>query len=232
MKDGTVDRQGGTTKPFVEGRKFDTSRFGVIFLTLALHGVLLAAISAAFHVVFPGEVQPSRQPLVFDLQSHGSAPRPQPDEGIKGTIGRTVAPRPLPRSMPAPLPVANTVGLQALADPPLEPTANTDSVDVDAYRRSLHDRIVAARVYPEASRQAREEGSAQIAFVLHRDGTVSDLEVVQSSGHRSLDAAARDAVSRAEPFPVIPAALPDLVDIRVPVVFVLERTSVRQVASR
>jgi len=65
---------------------------------------------------------------------------------------------------------------------------------------------------------------AVFAFVLQRDGQLSDIRVVQSSGHPRLDAAARKTLLRVSPFRPFPAAIRrDRWQISVPVVFSLRR---------
>jgi protein TonB len=45
---------------------------------------------------------------------------------------------------------------------------------------------------------------ALVHFTIHRDGSVSDSRVVQSSGYSSYDLAALRAVQAAAPFPPLP----------------------------
>lgn len=56
---------------------------------------------------------------------------------------------------------------------------------------------------------------------LAQNGTASQIEIVRGSGTTLLDEAARAAVRRAEPFPAIPAIMPDDIDITVPIIFTL-----------
>lgn len=61
-------------------------------------------------------------------------------------------------------------------------------------------------VYPESARQKRIEGRVKAQFVVKRDGSVSNLEVFQSSGSSLLDEAALLAVRKASPLPKPPTS--------------------------
>lgn len=63
------------------------------------------------------------------------------------------------------------------------------------------------------------EGTVEIRFILDRNGGVLNAWVATSSGEAVLDAEALAAIRRAAPMPDIPAALPDRVDITLPMDF-------------
>jgi periplasmic protein TonB len=67
---------------------------------------------------------------------------------------------------------------------------------VSKLRRSLR--------YPAEARRKRLRGEAHVQFTVTRDGGVSGVRVVRSSGSPVLDQAALDTVRRAAPFPAIP----------------------------
>jgi TonB family protein len=54
---------------------------------------------------------------------------------------------------------------------------------------SAAHRLTEDDIYPDSARRSSFEGSVVVAFVVELDGTVQHSKVVQSSGHRSLDAA-------------------------------------------
>jgi protein TonB len=72
--------------------------------------------------------------------------------------------------------------------------------------------------YPAAARRAGVQGTAEIIFTIHDDGTISMPAVRTSSGAELLDQAALDAVNAAAPFPRPPAAA----RIAIPVSFKLK----------
>ena len=53
----------------------------------------------------------------------------------------------------------------------------------------------------------QKEGMVYVSFILHRDGNISGLKVVESSGDKRFDEAALDAIRKSTPFPKFPAAI-------------------------
>ena len=80
---------------------------------------------------------------------------------------------------------------------------------------SLQERLV----YPEAAKEASAEGRAVLQFVVDTDGTVTDVEVLRSTGNDALDRAAVEAVraSRFRPGRVV--GEPVRVRFAVPITF-------------
>jgi TonB family protein len=64
----------------------------------------------------------------------------------------------------------------------------------------LHTAIQKAQRYPASAQEMEREGRATLSFTLHKNGTVSELTVLRSSGTSSLDNAALAAVNDAAPF--------------------------------
>ncbi|MFZ2315114.1 MAG: TonB family protein [Gammaproteobacteria bacterium] len=64
----------------------------------------------------------------------------------------------------------------------------------------LHAAIQAEQRYPANAEQMQRQGSVTVEFTLSKDGRVSELGIVKSSGTISLDEAALDAVRAAAPF--------------------------------
>ncbi|MFC5583591.1 TonB family protein [Nitratireductor kimnyeongensis] len=67
---------------------------------------------------------------------------------------------------------------------------------VSKLRRSLR--------YPSAAKRQRLKGEVHVRFTIARNGSVSGVRIVRSSGSGVLDQAALDTVRRAAPFPRIP----------------------------
>ena len=59
--------------------------------------------------------------------------------------------------------------------------------------------------YPAAALERGEEGTVQLAFTLDRQGRVTNSHIARSSGSKALDDDALEMLSRAEPFPPLPA---------------------------
>lgn len=72
------------------------------------------------------------------------------------------------------------------------------------YFNAVRLKIESHKKYPETARRQQMEGVTVASFVIHPDGSISDLTVATGSGHESLDAAALEAVTSAAPFPPLP----------------------------
>ncbi len=87
------------------------------------------------------------------------------------------------------------------------------------YQDELLAYITRFRAYPDAARLSRLTGRVMIRFAMSREGKVIDVWVDQTSGQPILDAAAKDTVLRAQPLPAIPAGLPSILTVSLPVDF-------------
>lgn len=67
-------------------------------------------------------------------------------------------------------------------------------------QRRIRDRLI----YPPQARRAGIQGTVEIGFTVHRDGSVSAVAALVSSGQETLDQAAVAAVRAAAPFPPPP----------------------------
>ena len=77
------------------------------------------------------------------------------------------------------------------------------SADTASWERQVSRRLAGALRYPRAANG--ERGEVVVRFTVAAQGGASGMQVVRSSGHPVLDQAALDTVSRAAPFPPIPA---------------------------
>jgi protein TonB len=75
--------------------------------------------------------------------------------------------------------------------------------EVSRYEGQVQRKVARALRFPSG---ARDQGVAQVQFVVAASGAVSQVRVVRSAGSAALDSAAIEAVQRAAPFPPIPAA--------------------------
>ena len=86
-----------------------------------------------------------------------------------------------------------------------------DALYLDNWRR--HVEAVGNRDYPEESERRRLFGSLRLLVSQLPDGSVSDVEILSSSGHELLDRSAVDIVHLAAPFEPFPAEIRSEVDI-------------------
>jgi protein TonB len=129
---------------------------------------------------------------------------------------------PPPRKAPAPEPPADTPAEPAetfvsLEPPPEnaspEPEAPADPAEFPApsppspaqvyvkdnyayIQRHIREKLV----YPPEARSAGIQGVAELSFVIHTDGQVSNVRITRSSGSETLDASAVAAIYSAAPF--------------------------------
>lgn len=61
--------------------------------------------------------------------------------------------------------------------------------------------------YPRRAKRRHQEGTVLLRFIVARDGRVLEAEIRRSSGHRSLDGAAKTLIERASPLPEFPRAM-------------------------
>lgn len=85
-------------------------------------------------------------------------------------------------------------------------SANTREYAYAAYMRGWSDRVerVGNLNYPEQARRRQLHGELLLTVGLNRDGSIHSIEVIKSSGHALLDAAAERIVRLSAPFPPIP----------------------------
>jgi len=86
-----------------------------------------------------------------------------------------------------------------------------DALYLDTWRK--HIESVGNLNYPGQARQQELYGSLRMMVALRPNGSVQEIRILQSSGHRILDEAAVSIVQMAAPFQAFPAALRDEVDI-------------------
>jgi periplasmic protein TonB len=82
------------------------------------------------------------------------------------------------------------------------------SGQVSSWHRSIVAQIERHKGYPAAAQARREQGVAQLAFTIDRQGHVTASRVVRSSGFAALDQETVATVRRAQPFPPPPPNLP------------------------
>ncbi len=96
-------------------------------------------------------------------------------------------------SVPA---VAAVPAAPALAVANAGPSAEIGAADYSQITARLRQNIA----YPYRARQQGMEGKVLVAFLLKADGSVADVRVEESSGHKLLDKDAVATVRKAAPF--------------------------------
>lgn len=171
------------------------------------------------------EAPPIRPPIPARRPSPGPPQRtPPPAKVLPAAIpptdrsGRAAQPAAQASSAPATQPAAPAAASAPSPDPP----ANSDRQAAD-YFGTIQARLARHKIYPQAARLRREEGTVLVRFTIVADGTVTGWAVVQGSGHGSLDRAAEEMIQRASPLPPIPAGMGRArIDITLPVRYALQ----------
>ncbi len=163
-------------------------------------------------------VPPPPEPVIEIPPEPVQAPPPPPKTRPKRVV-KPVPPPPPPQVKPEPPPVESVPVepvRQAPALPPVEqrqkvPPAPRVQADEsllrrveEAYKRTLRKAIEARKGYPRRARRLHQEGEVTVGFSVQRDGSITDLHVLESSGHSLLDRAALEAVRQVDgslPFP-------------------------------
>ncbi len=118
------------------------------------------------------------------------APSSAPDPGA--------APAEATARSTAPAHPAAPVGTPPVASPPAPPAGGGTGAGLAGLDDGLHLRALRTDrpEYPEAARRRNEEGTVTCRLTIDGDGNVIEVEVVVSSGSKSLDAAAVRALKR------------------------------------
>jgi protein TonB len=151
-------------------------------------------------------------------------PEPQTEVAVTVPPPR-VEEQPKPEQPPAPAPSApRAIPKQQsskLAAAPVQgqPSSNNSSA-VQSWKSQVVSMLERNKRYPADARLHRQQGVAQLAFTLDRQGQVATAEIVRSTGSSSLDNETLALVRRAAPFPPPPPELPGAqVSLMVPIRF-------------
>jgi periplasmic protein TonB len=75
--------------------------------------------------------------------------------------------------------------------------------------------------YPLQAKRLRQQGIVQLRVLVGTDGRAKEIEIAATSGHESLDNAARESVARALFKPYLEGGRPRAVSVVVPIEFAL-----------
>jgi protein TonB len=137
-------------------------------------------------------VPPEQIPLPRATPVHRATPRPTPVPTVQERSTIQVPPAPV-------APVDNLPVAQVPVDAPV---GDVGGGPVGATRELAYDGALKLR-YPVSSLHQREQGRVLLNVLVDANGDVQRIEIAHSSGHASLDAAARDAVRAAHFKPVL-----------------------------
>lgn len=203
-------------------------------VSVGLHGALLAVLALMPSPRAGTATQQARGVLQFDVQMVSSADAsgaavaaPAASRSDAGGDQMAAAAKPTGQTLPSPQATAigssggvPLDGQQAGNVAAAQQFAAYDGAVRSSYQSALFAHVLRYRYYPEAARPDRLHGIVRIQFAIARDGRILTAWIEQSSGYAVLDAAALDALRRAEPLPAIPAELPGEMEVLLPIDYV------------
>jgi protein TonB len=84
-------------------------------------------------------------------------------------------------------------------------------------------RVEELKRYPASARVDRAEGKVVVKAVINEDGSIGEVEVIQSSGHPGLDKAAVETMRQAAPFHLPRPLGQPRMTIKIPMSYRLDR---------
>ena len=130
-----------------------------------------------------------------------------PPSKIKDNAGDLNAPTIDPAKNEKSVPAKEDAG-KGQVQPIPKPGAGVDrNAIISAYRSKVLAAIELHKKYPSVARRLSQEGSVRMKFSVSRDGSVSGISIVSSSGVDAIDRAAIDAIRAASPIPPVPSEL-------------------------
>jgi len=116
-----------------------------------------------------------------------------------------------------------TLAPARLAATPRAPSISQAMRDYGWLSESILRRVEELKRYPASARVDRAEGKVVVKAVINEDGSIGEVEVVQSSGHLSLDQAAVETMRQAAPFHLPRPLGQPRMTIKVPMSYRLDR---------
>lgn len=171
-----------------------------IALALGLAGILI------WQQLHPAPPPPPIQSAALEIPPNPPPPPPPPPRNIP--VPQPPQPQPLSEvpPIPTPIPLPNAEPVHPPQPPPVPNTSKPAPENILAeFTASMKAAIDAAKVYPKEAILGGETGVTTVSFD-YVNGVVSNIKVDKSSGARSLDKAAMNAVLKAA-MPPKPAEL-------------------------
>jgi protein TonB len=172
-------------------------RIGALSGTLSLH---LLAISV---LLIPATAMQLLKPKYEVITAQWFDPEPlplkepdppQPPRLVRHELVKHLPPVPVHTPVAPPIEQSNLSSGQAAPGPPAGDDAPTGAADSEPTALAYLTRTRVA--YPRDAIASHQQGTVILRVLVGSDGTAQTVEIEKSSGSRSLDNAARDAVKR------------------------------------
>lgn len=161
------------------------------------------------------EVLETTPPVPLRPVEQDVLPREQPQQEAEVTLPKkeeqTPEPRPVEERVATPKSAPVATDAQGPAAAPSTPgrIASDTRALVTAWQGQLFAHLQQSMRYPSQARSRLHAGRGTVSFNLDRQGHVSNVKIVDSSGSKLLDQATVETIQRAQPWPVPP---PDIGD--------------------
>lgn len=167
---------------------------------------------------------PPEKPVETSVETTASIePAPHPDVALLPPRPAPTPPTPKERRPPAPTtsaPQAAPLRRAAAAAPAQGAPNGNPSQSIPSWKALVVGLIERNKRYPAEAQARHEQGEAQLAFSIDRQGRVLSSRIARSSGSTALDQEALALPRRAQPFPPPPAELPGAqISLSVPIQF-------------
>jgi periplasmic protein TonB len=172
---------------------------------------LASLLEASVEPPNDAEPEPERVEMPPEEPVEQIEPPPQPELAV------TVPPEPEPPKPQEERPAPPPPPMRQAALPP------SNSNAVPRWKTQVVRLLERNKRYPSEARARRQEGVAQLAFSIDRQGQVISSRLVGSSGSSALDKEALELARRAQPFPPPPPELAGAqIELKVPIRFNLQ----------
>ncbi len=197
-------------------------------IVLCIHAALVAAIMQ-WREPISAEGDFGNDVILLELRPEQVQADPTPDKPVEQVEKK---PDPLPEQQSevmvqpeTPAPQTQPAQRQEMAPAPTTTAAQSARARaaVATWRSQIAAMLEHNKRYPKEARARREQGVAQLAFSIDREGHVLSSRIVSSSGVTALDEETLALVQRAQPFPVPPPEVPgEEIKFMVPVRFSIQ----------
>lgn len=192
-------------------------RRGIVALLMvsAVHTAVLAAGAFAYEEPRSGINQPeaifvslAQAAPLPDPGAAAAMPSPPPEPAEEAEPESKPEPKPTKTAATEVAEVAEAPTQTQPAEVPSAPGgAGGDPAAVQDYLATLSAYLEQHKQYPRRAYLRRQEGVAELRFVVDRSGRVLSYRIIKSSGHDALDAEVRRMIERASPLPAMPASM-------------------------
>lgn len=175
---------------FISPQKSSTGTVTLIAVAILVHILFIwLLISGLAQKATAYIMQPMNASMIEEIKHIPKPEIPKPKIVQKVYVAKSEVTPPISTSSIQ----ATTAPIPPMETPPPSPPAALPAPVVNSAKIDMSGGCQRPQ-YPESSRIEGEQGSVTIGFLIGVDGRIKDNKIINSSGHRRLDLAARDAL--------------------------------------